>query len=76
MGIAFAVLLLLQAGMADIPTLETPIGRIQRFYANHGGIIVVAQVISIFASILSARIVGLRSNGWQRASPSGVVIAG
>src|SRR5437879_9116520 len=38
--------------MADIPTLDTPIGRIQRFYANHGGIIVVAQVISIFASIL------------------------
>ena len=52
LGIAFAVLLLLQAGMADIPTLDTPIGRIQRFYANHGGIIVVAQIISIFASIL------------------------
>jgi len=52
LGIAFAVLLLLQAGMADIPTLDTPIRRIQRFYANHGGIIVVAQVISIFASIL------------------------
>ena len=52
MGIAFAVLLLLQAGMADIPTLDTPIGRIQRFYANHGGNIIVAQVISIFASIL------------------------
>ena len=52
LGIAFVVLLLLQAGMADIPTLDTPIGRIQRFYANHGGIIVVAQVISIFASIL------------------------
>ena len=52
LGIAFAVLLLLQAGMADIPTLDTPIGRIQRFYANHGGNIIVAQVISIFASIL------------------------
>ena len=52
LGIAFVVLLLLQAGMADIPTLETPIGRIQRFYANHGGIIVAAQVISIFASVL------------------------
>src|SRR5947209_10021368 len=52
LGIAFAVLLLLQAGMADIPTLDKPIGRIQRFYADHGGIIVVAQVISVFASIL------------------------
>jgi hypothetical protein len=49
-GIAFVVLLLLQAGMADIPTLDTPIARIQRFYANHGGIIVVAQVIAIVAS--------------------------
>src|SRR5205807_4117116 len=52
LGIAFVVLLLLQAGMADIPTLDTPIGRIQHFYANHGGIIVAAQVISIFASVL------------------------
>jgi len=51
-GIAFVVLLLLQAGMADIPTLDTPIARIQRFYANHGGIIVVAQVIAVVASVL------------------------
>src|SRR5438874_6337713 len=52
LGIVFVVLLLLQAGMADIPTLDTPIGRIQRFYANHGGTIVVAQVVAILASIL------------------------
>ena len=52
LGIAFMVLLLLQAGMADIPTTATPIGRIQRFYANHGGIILVAQIISVLASIL------------------------
>src|SRR5437016_11129753 len=38
--------------MADIPSLDTPIGRIQRFYVNHGGIIVVAQVISVIASVL------------------------
>jgi hypothetical protein len=50
-GIAFVVLLLLQAGMADIPTLDTPIDRIQRFYASHGGIIVAAQIISVAASI-------------------------
>src|SRR5438552_11849505 len=51
-GIAFVVLLLLQAGMANIPTLHTPLARIQRFYANHGGIIVVAQVIAIVASVV------------------------
>src|SRR5438093_8769330 len=51
LGIVFVVLLLLQAGMADIPTLDTPINRIQRFYASHGGIIVAAQIISVAASI-------------------------
>jgi len=38
--------------MADIPTLDTPISRIQAFYASHGGIIVAAQIISMTASIL------------------------
>lgn len=51
-GVGFVALLLLQAGMADIPTLDTPIDRIQLFYANHGGIVVVAQIMSVAASIL------------------------
>jgi len=50
-GFAFVVLLLLQAGMADIPTLDTPIDRIQRFYASHGRTIVAAQIVSVAASI-------------------------
>ena len=69
--ITFAVLLLLQAGMADIPTLDTPIGRIQRFYANHGGIIVVAQVISILASILLTVAAQSDANGIVSITPAG-----
>ncbi|TMK96275.1 MAG: hypothetical protein E6G40_12705, partial [Actinobacteria bacterium] len=52
LGIVFVVLLLLQAGMADIPTLDTPIDRIQHFYAQHGGIIVTAQIIGVIAAIV------------------------
>jgi hypothetical protein len=48
----FVVLLLLQAGMADIPTLDTPIDRIQRFYAQHGVIVVTAQIIGVIAAIV------------------------
>jgi len=54
-GFAFVVLLLLQAGMADIPTLDTPIDRIQRFYASHGMTIVAAQIVSVAASFAAAR---------------------
>jgi hypothetical protein len=51
-GAAFVVLLLLQAGMADIPAADVPIRRIQAFYADNGGVILAAQIISIVASIL------------------------
>jgi hypothetical protein len=50
-GAAFVILLLLQAGMADIPTSDVPVDRIQAFYAANGGVIVAAQIISIAASI-------------------------
>jgi Ca2+/Na+ antiporter len=51
-GVAFVVLLLLQAGMADIPTSDASIERIQAFYADNGGIVLAAQAISVVASIL------------------------
>jgi hypothetical protein len=78
-GVAFVVLLLLQAGMADIPTLDTPIDRIQVFYANHGGIIVVAQIISVAASILFfffARGLARDVNGGSHAGATKVRWAG
>jgi hypothetical protein len=50
-GIAFLILLLLQASMVSVPTAEDPAGYIKAFYAAHGTVIVVAQAIGALALI-------------------------
>lgn len=82
-GIAFVILLLVQAAMADIPTLDTLVARIQRFYAEHAGTIRTAQVILIIASMLfllfawavADQFGGERSGGATRLRATGAAVA-
>jgi hypothetical protein len=50
-GIAFLVLLTLQASMVSVPTAEDSGGHIQAFYLAHGTVIVIAQAIGALALI-------------------------
>ena len=50
-GIAFAVLLLVAGGMVSVPTADDPGAKIVAFYAAHGSIVVVAQVVGALALV-------------------------
>jgi hypothetical protein len=72
-GIAFLILLLLQASMVSVPTAEDPAAHVKAFYAEHGTVIVIAQAIGALALIpflLFARAVDRRartSDGVERS---------
>ena len=49
-GLIFVVLLLLSAGMASVPAGSDRLPTIRRFYAAHGPVVVVAQLIGLVAA--------------------------
>ena len=49
-GWSFVVLVLISAGMADVPDRTVPVDRVRDFYQGHPGVIVVAQVLSLAAT--------------------------
>ncbi|MDP9329088.1 MAG: hypothetical protein M3P11_00325 [Actinomycetota bacterium] len=50
-GIAFAVLLLIGAGMVSVPTADDPAAKIVAFYQAHTSIVLVAEVVGILALV-------------------------
>ena len=50
-GIAFLIILLLQASMVSVPTAEDSAEHVKAFYAAHGTVIVIAQAIGVLALI-------------------------
>jgi hypothetical protein len=50
-GWAFTVLLLLSAGMASVPGGADAASTVREFYTAHAGVVVVAQVVSLLASV-------------------------
>jgi hypothetical protein len=82
-GIAFLILLLLQASMISVPTAEDPAAHVKAFYAAHGTVIVIAQAIGALALIpflLFAQALDRRaraSDGAERSwiMPAAVVVA-
>jgi hypothetical protein len=76
-GIAFAVLLLVAAGMVSVPTADDPASKIVSFYAAHGSIVLVAQVVGVLALVpLVAFILALTRRAPNPASARRIMTAG
>jgi hypothetical protein len=64
------VLLLLSAGMASVPGGDDPTGTVRDYYAQHAGVVVVAQLVGLLAAaafvpfaLTSRRTAGRRTTG-------------
>lgn len=50
-GLVFVIVLLVGAGMASVPGAESTTTAVRRFYEQHAGIVVLAQVIELLATV-------------------------
>lgn len=77
-GIAFLILLLLQASMVSLPTAEDSAEHVSAFFAAHGSVIVIAQAIGALALIpflLFARALDRRARTSDEAGRSWIIPA-
>jgi hypothetical protein len=77
-GIAFLILLLLQASMVSVPTAEDSAEHVKAFYTAHGTVIVIAQAIGALALIplvMFARALDRRARASDEAGRSWILPA-
>jgi len=84
-GIAFLILLLLQASMVSVPTAEDSAEHVKALYGAHGALIVIAQAIgalALFPLVMFARALDRRARasggagrGWIMPAAVFVVVA-
>jgi hypothetical protein len=77
-GIAFLILLLLQASMVSVPTAQDSAEHIKAFYAAHGTVIVIAQALGALALIplvIFARALDLRARASDDTGRSWIIPA-
>jgi hypothetical protein len=77
-GLAFVLLLLLSAGMADVPTAQSSTQSVRSFYTAHTGVVVAAQVLGLLAAAAFARFAAALAPTWRRPAAvrrSGLAVA-
>jgi hypothetical protein len=76
-GLAFVVLLLIGAGMANVPGGEDPVPQVRRFYEQHTYVILLSQIIEFIATLaLVLFLLGLAASGLVRARRDAMLTGG
>src|SRR3954451_24212419 len=76
-GLAFVVLLLLGAGMANVPGRKDSVAQVRHFYEEHTGVVLLSQVVELIAALpLVLFILGLAASTLVRARCDAMLTGG